>query len=234
VKKRISSRHRGFTLIELLIVIAIIAILALIAIPNFLEAQVRSRVSRAMSDMRSEATAMHLYTVDYGRAPVDQNEYTNVFGRGPYGQNICLRVLTTPVAYMSSLPIDIFVDRGSMGPDQKSVAPAGQSFIYEYTYAVNPAYAAIGGIPQQHKDLQGWAVQHGYTWAIYSLGPARARNPIDLIGAKAYMGVFTMLGAKDGEAGVSAGKFLPYDPTNGTTSYGFIIETNKGFFTDRQ
>ena len=37
---------RGFTLIELLIVIAIIAILALIAIPNFLEAQTRSKVSR--------------------------------------------------------------------------------------------------------------------------------------------------------------------------------------------
>lgn len=37
---------RGFTLIELLIVVAIIAILAAI-VPNFLEAQVRAKVSRA-------------------------------------------------------------------------------------------------------------------------------------------------------------------------------------------
>lgn len=48
----------AFTLIELLIVVAIIAILALIAVPNFLEAQIRSKVSRAKSDLRSIATAL--------------------------------------------------------------------------------------------------------------------------------------------------------------------------------
>ena len=62
-------RQRGFTLIELLIVIAIIAILALIAIPNFLEAQTRAKVSRVKADMRTIATALHTYMVDHNTLP---------------------------------------------------------------------------------------------------------------------------------------------------------------------
>src|SRR6187399_1379110 len=61
---------RGFTLIELLIVVAIIAILAAIAVPNFLEAQTRSKVSRAKVDMRSLATAMETYLVDGNAYPI--------------------------------------------------------------------------------------------------------------------------------------------------------------------
>ncbi len=56
-------QSRGFTLIELLIVVLIIAILAAIAVPNFLEFQTRSKVSRAVSDMRSIATAVEAYMV---------------------------------------------------------------------------------------------------------------------------------------------------------------------------
>src|SRR5262245_1679718 len=60
---------RGFTLIELLIAVAILAILAAIAVPNFLEAQTRSKVSRVKADMRSLGTALQCYLTDHGAYP---------------------------------------------------------------------------------------------------------------------------------------------------------------------
>ena len=63
-------RTAGFTLIELLIVVAIIAILAAIAVPNFLEAQMRAKVTRSISDMRTVGIAMKIYEVDYNQFPI--------------------------------------------------------------------------------------------------------------------------------------------------------------------
>ena len=57
---------RGFTLIELLIVVAIIAILAVIAVPNFLEAQTRAKVSSTKSDQRAMAVASFQETCTTG------------------------------------------------------------------------------------------------------------------------------------------------------------------------
>ena len=65
MKSNIQNSTRAFTLIELLIVVAIIAILAAIAVPNFLEAQVRAKVGRSVSDMRTMVTGLESYAVDH-------------------------------------------------------------------------------------------------------------------------------------------------------------------------
>jgi len=100
--------QRAFTLIELLIVVAIIAILAAIAVPNFLEAQTRAKVSRAHSGMRTLATAFEAYTLDWNRAPLDYLEWENLYGVPQWQRYYCYRQLTTPVAYITSWLNDPF------------------------------------------------------------------------------------------------------------------------------
>ncbi|MBM3334183.1 prepilin-type N-terminal cleavage/methylation domain-containing protein, partial [Candidatus Sumerlaeota bacterium] len=97
--------QKAFTLIELLIVVAIIAILAAIAVPNFVEAQVRSKVSRVKADIRTIAIAMEAYFVDWNAYPRHLDFYypTPVEQQEPWW-----RPLTTPVAYMTTFPRDPF------------------------------------------------------------------------------------------------------------------------------
>jgi len=137
VRRTSVANHRGrggaiaFTLIELLIVVAIIAILAAIAVPNFLEAQVRAKVARVQSDMRTMATALETYHVDnnaylprFGGQSVNYATETSLGPPVPtqYGAaagtrlkdsfgNPSLILLTTPVSYISTLMQDTF-DKG--------------------------------------------------------------------------------------------------------------------------
>ena len=121
-------KKRGFTLIELLIVVAIIAVLAAIAVPNFLEAQTRAKVSRVMNDMRTIVNAMAAYKVDNnfyplwwkpGDMPVNiRNAFAT--GGGDVGggfffvQNESGAIsgfgyqLTTPITYLTTIPWDPF------------------------------------------------------------------------------------------------------------------------------
>ncbi len=95
-----TGTRRAFTLIELLIVVAIIGVLAAIAVPNFMNAQVRAKVSRVQADLRSFGTALETYYLDHNDYPRDETDSDKYH---KYMTNPCCFPLTTPVAYMSDI-----------------------------------------------------------------------------------------------------------------------------------
>ena len=102
---------KAFTLIELLIVVAIIAILAAIAVPNFLEAQTRAKVSRVKNDFRTIKNGLEAYFVDH-------NGYPPHVPAAQYGDFEWFVHLTTPIAYISAVPHSPFPEENSNAAGQ--------------------------------------------------------------------------------------------------------------------
>ena len=153
-------KTRGFTLIELLIVVAIIAILAAIAVPNFLEAQVRSKVSRSLADMRSITTALEAYCVDYQKYP----PYSGP--DNPSGDNRWrLNHLTTPVAYITSIPMDPFANKEA------------DSFTWRW-HLGSYVYAGLADWGLWNRTYAE-AYRRGSVWFLSGLGPNRFHDALD-------------------------------------------------------
>jgi prepilin-type N-terminal cleavage/methylation domain-containing protein len=61
--------RKAFTMFELLTVVIVIAVLAAIAVPNFLEAQVRAKTTQVLTNQRLIAAALESYYVDFKAYP---------------------------------------------------------------------------------------------------------------------------------------------------------------------
>ena len=110
------NRENAFTLIELLIVVAIIGILAAIAIPNFLNAQVRAKIARVNAEFQTCATAVESYNVDYNLYPIYNGQDKFIGVADDAGPHFLPYNLTTPVAYMASLFDEIFPGKNTPPP----------------------------------------------------------------------------------------------------------------------
>lgn len=201
----------GFTLIELLIVVTIIAILASIAVPNFLEAQIRSKVARVKADMRSLATAVESYNVENNKYPIRRNTLAIPPNFTPPTAQATLRAqqmsrLTTPIGYITSFPLD---------PFEKGMPPPNN--IIDYYDLMQSSWLLNATHPrtlQPERRVQ----DEGAGWMMISVGPDGYLGAVDNSCA-------CPLGPANSNA-LRGTIYYVYDPTNGTVSTGNIYNSS--------
>lgn len=215
------AKHPAFTLIELLIVVAIIAILAAIAVPNFLEAQVRAKISRARADMRTMATGLESYRVDYNAYPKCNNFWlagarAQPDERSSAPLNMERRVLerlSTPLTYLSkSIMTDPFPATRTTGPINSTTGDyVPQDFtpqdIANMDLLLKMKYATTGDLGPS--DVENPTEQAKWAFVMVSCGPDQTTP--DMSG----------LLAVNAQSAAVANNI--YDATNGTISNGEIF-----------
>lgn len=154
-------RSSAFTLIELLIVVAIIGILAAIAVPNFLNAQVRAKIANAQAGQKTFADANMMYRLDNGKF------IPHVSGHPPW-QN---RFLTSPIAYVSSTAALKDPFQKENGDDQTRRWAHGE-------FHMDPVRDHPHLVTQYFRNVEGWeqplANNPREAYVIISAGPDEA------------------------------------------------------------
>jgi prepilin-type N-terminal cleavage/methylation domain-containing protein len=211
----------AFTLIELLVVVAVIAVLAAIAIPNLLEAQVRAKVARTKADMRTVATGLQAYAVDYNHFPLCNNEM--LAGKRPESdaangaERFVLERLSTPVAYLSVGIVEDPFKPGIRLRDFTVAQPQGSTI---------EQVAGDGDMPLHHRLKYGAMNPHdavsdeGFADVVDVDGPAPRFILYSSGPDGSYTAPKTIMQQAQQVSSLISCQF--YDPTNGTASFGDV------------
>lgn len=193
----------GFTLIELLIVISIILILIAIALPNFLEAQIRSKVVKVKGEMQSISVSLESYFIDWNQYPW-ASEFPNINIPAtapiePFELHLS-SILTSPIRYINELPRDIFNNLYTEDSDINLYAP--------YHYTSNDMNILLGD-PELFNELTEFLFfqKKSIKYFLLSHGPDSDHDEF-------------------GEHSHTDGTAALYNPTNGSKSNGDIYYFN--------
>ncbi len=192
---------------------AIIAILAAIAIPNFLEAQTRSKVARVKADLRSAAVAVEAYIVDNNVPPVMMNAALAGNPQKNRGALPNFWSLSTPVAYLTTCDI---VDPFS--PIQR------RSFRYSTDYdrydtSLFICLVNIHSYRNEEYPNRNYTGAAPAMFCVFSEGPDYVRGPRP-DGSPGFHGDYANPSMIPGDTWFVT---YQYDPTNGTISNGDIL-----------
>ncbi len=209
------SRQHGFTLVELLIVVAVIALLAAIAVPNYLNAQIKAGISKVLADHKALETAIETYRLDHPEQYVPG--YVRRSGKQLYNFERHFFPLTTPIDYLQGIPSDPFPHHSGRELDKtvdyKQVVPGAHAYGYFRADIAGP-----GGLYDfgRHK------------WMVSSAGPDGMLNyfayyPEDITEGEEFCAVCNI----DSPAIFMVA--VQYQPSNGLNSSGEIIRWSPTF-----